>query len=166
MNDVIIRGVSLQDLDACFTVESCCFLPSEAASREKIEKRITRFPCGFFVAESNGTVIDHINGASTDKEDISDEEFKEMVGHDDSGKNIVIFAVAVLPPYQGKGIASQLMSRFIEESKKLNKRKIMLICKSDLIAYYEKCGFVYIGKSASTHGGFEWYEMHLHLEEK
>ncbi len=165
MNDVKIRGVTAQDLDACLTVESVCFLPSEAASREAIEKRITLFPHGFFVAELGSMVIGHINSAATCKEDITDEELKTMVGHDDFGKNIVIFSIAVLPEFQRKGIAKQLMFKFMEASKKLKKRKIMLICKSNLIEYYRKFGFIYIGESASTHGGSKWHEMHFLFEE-
>ena len=165
MNNVKIRGVIAEDLDACFTVESLCFLPSESASKENIEKRIQLFPQGFFVAELDGTVIGHINSASTCKEDITDEEFKAMVGHDDFGKNMVIFSIAVLPEFQRKGIARQLMIRFIEASKKLKKRKIMLICKLNFIGYYKEFGFIYIGESASTHGGFKWHEMHFLLEE-
>lgn len=165
MNDVKIRGVTQQDLEGCFIIESLCFLPSEAASKENIEKRIKLFPQGFFVAELDGKVIGHINSASTYKADIADEEFKAMVGHDDYGKNIVIFSVAVLPKFQRKGVAKKLMSRFIEESKNLKKRKVMLICKSNFIAYYKRFGFIYIGESASTHGGFKWHEMHFPLEE-
>ena len=65
MNDVKIRGVTQRDLEECFIIESLCFLPSEAASKENIEKRIKLFPQGFFVAELDGKVIGHINSAST-----------------------------------------------------------------------------------------------------
>ena len=164
MNNIKIRNVTAHDLDACFNVESQCFLPSEAASREKIKNRIKVFPQGFLVAELDGSLIGHINSGSTDKEDITDEAFKELVGHDNSGQNIVIFSLAVLPNFQKKGIARQLMARFIEQSRKLKKKKIMLICKSELIGYYQNYGFIYTGESASTHGGFKWHEMYLSLD--
>jgi len=157
-----IRHVTENDLDACYAVESACYT-SDAATREKIQKRIELFPEGFLVAESKGRIIGIINSASTNKEDITDEAFKDMVGHVKDGKNIVIFSLAVLPEFRGTGISKRLMSKFIEVSKDLKKEKILMICKSELIPYYQKYGFFYGGKSKSTHGGFEWHEMYLPL---
>ena len=86
-----------------------------------------------------------------------------MVGHVKDGRNMVIFSLAVLPEFQGKGISKQLMARFIEVSKALKKEKVLLICKSELVPYYQNYGFLYGGKSNSKHGGFEWHEMYLLL---
>ena len=163
MDNITIRQVIEQDVDACYTVESRCFHPSEAASKKKIEKRIRIFPQGFFVAEFGGMVVGHVNSAATHKDDITDEALKDMVGHEHDGKNLVIFSLAVLPEFQKQGIARELMLRFIEEARKLRKQKVLLICKAELIRYYQQHGFMYGGKSDSTHGGFEWHEMVLSL---
>ncbi len=154
----IISQVKETDLDGCHNVESACYT-SDGASREKIANRIRLFPEGFFTAKFEGKIIGIINSASTNMDDISDEELKDMVGHDKNGRNIVVFSLAVLPEFQGKGVSKLLMSRFIEASKTLKKKKILLICKTNLIDYYKKYGFLYNGKSDSTHGGFEWHEM-------
>jgi ribosomal protein S18 acetylase RimI-like enzyme len=121
------------------------------------------FPEGFLVAESHGQIVGMINSGSTNKEDITDEAFKDMVGHVRDGKNIVIFSLAVLPEFQGMGVSKKLLTKFVDISKELKKEKILLICKSDLIPYYQKYGFSYGGKSKSRHGGFEWHEMYLSL---
>lgn len=160
-----IRHVTEHDLEACYDVESVCYT-SDAATREKIQKRIRMYPEGFLVAESNGRIVGMINSASTNKEDISDEAFKDMVGHVNDGKNIVIFSLAVLPEFQGTGVSKKLMTRFIAVSKDLKKEKILLICKTNLISYYQKYGFTCGGKSRSRHGGFEWHEMYLMSELK
>ena len=165
MNDLKIRRVKDSDLDDCYRVESACYT-SDGATMEKIQKRIKLFPEGFLVAESKGVIIGLINSASTDKEDITDDELKDMVGHDNDGRNMVIFSLAVLPEFQGNGISKQLMLRFIEVSKYLKKEKILLLCKSELIPYYQKYGFLYGSKSKSKHGGFEWYEMILLLNDE
>ena len=165
MNDLKIRRVKDNDLDDCYRVESACYT-SDGATREKIQKRIKLFPEGFLVAESKGQIIGLINSASTDKEDITDEELKDMVGHVKDGRNIVIFSLAVSPEFRGNGISKQLMSRFIEISKDLKKEKILLLCKSELILYYENYGFLYGGKSRTKHGGFEWHEMYLLLNNR
>ncbi len=160
---LVIRNVEQRDLDACFETESRCFLPSEAASRENIARRIELFPEGFLVAELDGRVVAHVNSGSTGKDDITDEAFKAMVGHDSGGANIVIFCLAVLPEFRRRGIARRLLLRFFEESKELGKRRIMLLCKTDLIPFYRNFGYAYAGESASTHGGFTWHEMVLAL---
>jgi ribosomal protein S18 acetylase RimI-like enzyme len=161
-DNITIRHVERSDLDACHFIESVCYT-SDAASKEKIQKRIDIFPEGFLVAELKGRIVGMINSGGTNKEDISDDAFKDMVGHEHTGKNIVVFSLAVLPEYQGRGVSKKLLSKFIGVSRDMRKQKILLICKSGLIPYYHKYGFVYGGKSRSTLGGFEWHEMYLQL---
>jgi ribosomal protein S18 acetylase RimI-like enzyme len=164
MNEIIIRNVLPRDLDDCYLVEISGFPPEEAATRETIKLRIDTFPQGFYVAEMDGRIIGILNSAATDKDDISDEELKQLIGHHPHGKNMVIFALAVLPEFQKCGIAKQLMSRFVEDARAHKKRNVLLMCKQHLIAYYERMGFAHIGLSKSTHGGAEWHEMRLTLE--
>ena len=165
MSEIVIWNVQPKDLDECYTVETSGFLPEEAASRETIQLRIDTFPQGFFVAELDGRVVGMVNGAATNKDDISDEELKQLIGHDADGRNTVIFALAVLPEFQKQGIAKQLMLKFVEEAKLNKKEKVLLICKKYLVAYYEALGFIHAGLSSSTHGGAEWHEMCLSLKD-
>jgi predicted N-acetyltransferase YhbS len=159
MNEVIIRQVRPVDLDECFQVEISGFPPEEAATRETIKLRIDTFPQGFLVAEVDQRVIAMLNSAATNKDDISDEELKQLIGHDLNGKNMVVFALVVLPEFQQQGIARQLMIRFVEIARQANKANILLMCKQPLIQYYAKLGFIHVGLSKSTHGGAEWHEM-------
>jgi len=163
MNEIIIRNVLPKDLDECFLVETAGFPPEEAASRETVQLRIETFPEGFFVAEMDGRIVGMLNSAATDKDDISDEELKQLIGHDPNGKNMVVFALAVLPEFQKRGIARQLMSRFVAEARERRKENVFLMCKQHLIAYYERMGFAHAGLSRSTHGGAEWHEMRMAL---
>ncbi len=162
MVSVNIRQANKNDVDVCYRIESACYT-SDSATREKILKRIMLFPEGFLIAESEGKIVGLINSASTDKEDITDEAIKDMVGHVKDGGNMVIFSLAVLPEFQGNGISTQLMARFVEVSKALKREKVLLICKSKLVPYYQNYSFIYGGKSRSKHGGFEWHEMYLLL---
>ena len=152
----------MKDLDGCYEVESRCYTV-EGATKERIAKRIELFPQGFLVAEINGRIVGIIDSSSTDKDDIANEELKDMVGHEPEGKNIVIFSLAVLPEFQKKGISKLLMTEFIAVSKELHKSQVLLICKEGLIEYYRNFGFAYVGKSRSKHGGFEWHELRLQL---
>jgi len=154
-----IRNGRLEDVEACFILEGKTFPEEEAACKENIEIRLRKFAEGFIVGELDGEIVAHINSGSTNQEDITDEEFKELIGHEDGGKNIVIFSVAVDPIHQKKGIAKMMMKEFIEVSRKMRKEKILLLCKENLMGMYERMGYRKIGISASTHGGAVWYEM-------
>jgi len=163
INEISIRHVLPGDLDECFTVEMSGFPPEEAATRATIKLRIEGFPEGFLVAEVNGKVVGILNSGATDKEDISDEELKQLIGHDPAGKNMVVFALAVLPEFQKQGIARRLISTFVEEARQRGQEHVLLLCKRHLIAYYETMGFSHMGLSRSTHGGAEWHAMRLSL---
>jgi ribosomal protein S18 acetylase RimI-like enzyme len=162
-NEILIRRVLPKDLEDCFLVETSGFPPEEAATKETMKLRLETFPQGLFVAETAGRVVGILNSGATDKEDISDEELKQLIGHEPDGKNMIVFALAVLPEFQKRGIARQLMARFVEEARARKKENVSLLCKQQLIAYYERMGFVHVGLSKSTHGGAEWHEMRLEL---
>ncbi|WP_319542805.1 N-acetyltransferase [uncultured Pseudodesulfovibrio sp.] len=163
MTNLTIRTAELDDLTACHTIECNCFPAAEAALTSSLEQRIIEYPEGFFVAELDGRVVGQLNSGSTDKDDITDEEFKQLIGHDPEGKNIVIFSLAVLPEFQHRGIADQMMTAFIKQSRKLDKKNILLLCKDNLIPYYSRHGFTDSGISESNHGGATWHEMALAL---
>ncbi len=155
-----IRQVRLHDLEACFLLEQACFPEEEAASKQNIETRIRQFPEGFYVMEDdNGHIIGHINSGCTNKTDITDEAFKGLVGHEPDGSNMVIFSVAIDPNQRGQKLGHKLLAHFEKESLKLQKDCILLLCKTELIGYYEQAGYTYRALSSSTHGGAQWHEM-------
>ena len=155
----MIREVTNKDLDRCFLIETISYEGDESASKERILKRITNYPEGFVVLETNNEIAGFINSGATNEVKLSDEEFKELIGHDPTGKHVVIMSVVVHPDHQGNGYADQLMRYFIAKMENLKKSSINLICQSNLIRLYERHGFVLLGKSESSHGGLEWYEM-------
>ena len=162
MPELAIRQVTPDDLDRCFAIESACYGP-EGATRERIARRIDSYPQGFLVAQRDGDVVGFINSGSTDKDDISDEALKDLVGHDPAGRNIVIFSLAVLPQFQHQGIGRALMRQFIATATRLDKERILLLCRPELVAYYQHEGFLDRVESTSTHGGLRWHEMYLGL---
>jgi len=163
MSNIIIREACISDLDRCYEIESTAYAGDEAASREKIRTRIEVYPEGFLVLEFEGEIAGLVNSGATDNVQLSDEAFKELVGHDPSGKKIVIMSVAVHPDFQRKGLAGKLIIEFIAKMKAMAKSEIFLICQTGLIDMYASYGFVYIGVSDSEHGGLDWHEMSLSL---
>ena len=165
MSDIIIREAKEEDLDRCFEIETLSYEGDEAASKEKILKRIQAYGEGFVVLEVKGVIAGFINCGACHEVELSDEEFKELIGHDSKGKHIVIMSVVVHPDFQGKGYASLLMQHFIAKMRELKKEQIHLICQTSLIDMYAKYGFEYICESDSDHGGLSWHEMILTLKE-
>ena len=164
MNKMIIREAKKEDAQRCFDIETISYAGDEAATKEKILKRIKTYPEGFVILEVDNEIVGFINCGACHKVELSDEEFKELIGHDDKGKHIVIMSVVVHPDFQGKGYAGTLLKNFIAKMKDLDKSDIYLICQTNLIELYAKYGFKYICESDSDHGGLSWHEMVLDLK--
>ncbi len=163
MSDYTLRMVEPNDLTACHTIEARCFPPAEAAWTTSLRNRIDAYPEGFIVAEYQGQVIGQVNSGSTHKDDITDEEFKQLIGHDPDGKNIVIFSLSVLPEFQKEGIGGALLTNFIDQARDMGKSNVKLLCKENLVEFYSRHGFENGGVSASSHGGVQWNVMTLPL---
>lgn len=163
MAHLTIRNVNEQDIDRCYEIEITSYSGDEAASKEKILKRIQTYPEGFTVLENEREIIGFINAGATDNVVLSDEEFKELEGHDPDGKKIVIMSVVVHPDYQGNGMAAKLMDDFICRMTSMGKEEIYLICQEELVGMYAKFGYRDLGPSDSNHGGLSWHDMSLTL---
>ena len=163
MSTMKLRNVLAPDLQRCYEIESLSYSKEEAASKNNMLKRLIKFPQGFLLLENDKEIIGFINSGACHEIKLSDENFKEMLGHDNKGKYIVVMSVVIHPDYQKQGLLSLLMNKFIKDMKNLQKEEIFFICKKELIPMYEKYGFKDLGQSSSTHGGVIWNEMSLSL---
>lgn len=157
------RNARPSDAIRCFAIETSAYEGDEAATLEKISKRIAIFPEGFLVLELEGEVVGFINCGCAHTVEMSDEEFKELVGHDPDAPNVVILSVVVDPLHQGKGLSKLLMVEFVERMRQMDKAAIFLMCKEHHVPLYEKFGYIYLEPSASDHGGMTWHEMSMKL---
>jgi len=163
MQKPVIRTVTEQDLDRCYEIECAAYSGDEAATREKIQRRIERYPEGFILLEVGGCIAGFINSGAANHVQLSDEDFKDLAGHQREGENMVILSVAVHPDYQRRGLASQLMDYFIAMARRWGKRNLYLISQRSLVPMYASFGFVDLGPSDSSHGGLSWHEMSMSL---
>lgn len=113
--------------------------------------------------ESDGEIVGFINSGCAHEVVMSDEAFKELVGHDPAAANVVIMSVVVDPAHQGKGYAKLLMNEFIGRMHAAGKQTIHLMCKEQHVALYQKLGYRYVKPSPSDHGGMAWHEMVMDL---
>jgi predicted N-acetyltransferase YhbS len=159
----IFRNARPTDANLCFEIETSAYEGDEAATREKIAKRIRLYPEGFLVLEIEGEVVGFINSGCAHQVEMSDENFKELIGHDPDAPNVVIMSVVIDPLQQGKGLSRALMGEFVERMRRLGKASIYLMCKEYHVPLYERFGYRYIRPSASDHGGMTWHEMSMTL---
>jgi ribosomal protein S18 acetylase RimI-like enzyme len=159
----IFRQAQPADIDRCFDIERIAYEGDEAATREKIATRINNYPGGFIVMELSGIVAGFINSGCADRVVMSDEAFKELVGHDADAPNVVIMSVVIDPAYQGQGLSTPLMKEFVARMLSAGKKTIHLMCKERHVDLYKRFGFRYVKPSASDHGGMSWHEMVMAL---
>ncbi|WP_435610131.1 GNAT family N-acetyltransferase [Pseudomonas knackmussii] len=163
MSAPTFRIATPADTDRCYAIEISAYEGDEAATREKIATRIAQYPQGFLIMELEGEVIGFINCGCAYEVVMSDEAFKELVGHDAEAPNVVIMSVVIDPAHQGKGYASLMMRTFIERMRALHKQTIHLMCKERHVELYRRYGYQYVRPSASDHGGMAWHEMVMAL---
>ncbi len=156
-----IRPATAADVKTMAAIEQRCFPPTEAASLAKFTARFAVFPECFFVAEVAGQVAGHINGAIYDQPVLADRLYEEPGLHQPNGCYQMVYGLAVNPDYQRQGLASMLTRHFIAASRAKGHKGMVLTCKDHLVDFYEKLGFVNQGRSASSHGGAEWFDMLL-----
>ena len=157
-----IRKATLNDLDKISELENICFPESEAATKEIFKGRLNKYANHFLLAESdNNEIICVVNGLVTDLENLVDEMYAVPDYHNENGKWQMIFGVETHPRYQKTGIATKVLSCFIDNAKKEGRAGIVLTCKKELVPFYKKFGFDDEGVSKSEHGDAIWYQMRL-----
>jgi len=160
---LVIRKVSPADLDQVAAIEAKCFPAAEAAPRAAFQQRIAAFPDSFLVAEDDGQMIGFINGCVTNSPVIDDEMFHSTTHHIPDGENQTVFGLDVIPEYQRRGIAAQMMRQFYALAKSAGRKRVILTAKDNMVPYYERLGFRNDGLSGSTHGGARWFDMTCEL---
>ena len=159
----VLRNATGADADRCFEIETAAYEGDEAATFERIAKRIEVYPQGFLILEMDGQIAGFINSGCAREVEMSDDAFKQLVGHDPDAPNVVIMSVVVAPAYQGKGLSTALMSEFVTRMRAMGKTTIHLMCKKRHVPLYQKFEYRYLHPSASDHGGMSWHEMSMAL---
>ena len=163
MTRLTFRQAEPRDVARCFEIERTAYEGDEAATEEKIAKRIAVYPEGFLVGEADGQIVGFINSGCARHVVMSDESFKELVGHEADAPNVVIMSVVVDPAHQGRGYSTLLMREFVARMRCAGKAALYLMCKSRHVDLYAKQGYRYVKLSDSTHGGMTWHEMIMEL---
>lgn len=136
------RNAIRNDGPRCFEIETSAYEGDEAATLEKIEKRIAQYPQGFLILEVEGKIVGFINSGCAFE---------------------VVMSVVVDPAEKGKGYSRLLMQEFVRRMTASGKKTIHLMCKDRHVPIYERMGYRYVRPSPSEHGGMSWHEMMMDL---
>ena len=127
-----IRKTLPNDVDKITELEKICFPKEEAATRDSFIERLNVYANHFIVVESEDDIICVVNGLVTNHEDLLDEMYADANYHNEDGKWQMIFGVETHPDYQGRGIASMALQRFIDLSLAEGRKGLVLTCKKSL----------------------------------
>ncbi|KAI8361825.1 acyl-CoA N-acyltransferase, partial [Choanephora cucurbitarum] len=162
-------SATLEDLDKVTEYETISYHPDEAASREQLARRIgfaaTR-PELFMVAR-DPDVVGFLCSTLTTAPLVTDESMSQ---HQEDGKTICLHSVCVSPDHRQKGIATKMMTAWIEQLKQINQthdkkvyERIAILSRPHLLGLYERVGFRTLGQSQVVHGPEPWFDCILEL---
>lgn len=163
LSGLTVRPAQMEDLDRCAEIESACFPPEQAASREAIRGRIAAWPETFLVGELNGQIVGYAMGPVIASPVIADEMFADPSCGWYHNPYQSVFSLAVHPDFRGRSYGRILLEALIEEARRAGRQAVVLTCREEKLAYYESFGFENRGVSQSVHGGVVWYDMVLPL---
>lgn len=153
----ILPGEAMQAV----RIEEICFPPNEACSEKMMLERIEKAPELFLVAvdRESGTIAGFLNGLSTQEDKFRDEFFTDAMLYDPAGRNVMLLGLDVLPQYRGRGLAREIVARYLDRERERGRKAVILTCLDDKVGMYERMGFTDLGMSASSWGGEQWHDM-------
>ena len=137
-----IREAQQSDIDQICLIQESISNTLEIMNREIIEERIRKHAGTFLLASLDDQEIAYIAAATLPIPslrqrilEIGDEEFI-------SENAIILEDLAVDPDFQGQGFGTLLLAALKEVTRQQNRPGIYLLCKDELLAYFEMNGFV------------------------
>lgn len=122
---MIIRTATIDDLPQIAAVESECFPPAEAATKEEFADRLIHYSNHFwlmFDEQNDNKLVAFVDGFVTNEPDLTDEMYEKASMHDESGAWQMIFGVNTIPSYRRRGLAGELLERAIEDARKQGRK--------------------------------------------
>ncbi|QHW34543.1 GNAT family N-acetyltransferase [Paenibacillus rhizovicinus] len=158
-----LRLMREEELQAAHELELACYPVEAAATREAFTFRQKHFPGYFWSAWQEGVLVGLACGVRTADSSCESDAVKGAHGADNGGRHLCVLSVAVAESCRRHGLGMVLMKALIRQAAADGLESIVLMCEEHLIAFYERLGFRYEGRSASEHGGMHWHEMKLLL---
>ena len=154
-----IRNATLEDLEDITYLEAESFSEAEADTKEAFAERLQLIADSFLVIEEAGELLGYVNGPVVEQVYITDNLFQTVEANPLEGGNQCILGLSVSAKAKGRGLSLLLMEAFEQQAQQKHRESVSLTCHEELIHFYEKMGYINHGRSESTLGGAEWYNL-------
>ena len=137
-----IREAQRSDIDQICLIQESNSNFLENMNREIIEERIRNHADTFLLACLDDQVVAYISGTDFATSSVS-RWIVEMADREAiSNGNLVIDALSVHPNYQGQGFGTLLLAAMKQVALQKNSPAIYLVCKDELLSYFEMNEFI------------------------
>ncbi len=159
------RPATGDDLAVIESIESNSYPPDEAASPENLRYRVDNAGDYFLVGCSAGSgpggadeIVSYVCGTLIKGETLTHES---MSTHDVEGDTLCIHSVVTEGGHRRKQIGTKTLKAYMRwiTTATPQVERVLLLCKRNLIGFYEGAGFKMVGESDVVHGKDQWYEM-------
>ena len=137
-----IREVRQSDMEQICLISDCTSSSREIMNREIIEERIRKHADTFLLASLDDQVVAYISATVLATSSVSRWIVEMADGEAISNRNLVIDALSVHPNYQGQGFGTLLLAAMKQVALQQNSPAIYLVCKDELLSYFEMNEFI------------------------
>lgn len=127
MSQFLIRLAQENDLPSVVNIDNEVFSPYGTTEEPRIiASRLSVFPEGFFVLESDGVIAGYGSSEkwATEREPVMNED--AFASHDSSRRIFRITAMAVKNDYQNRGVGSAILDRLLSIAHEQGCRRVVL----------------------------------------
>ena len=159
------RPATPEDLDTITEIESNSYPPDEAASPENMRYRVENAGDYFLVGSSAGAgpggtdeIVSYVCGTLIKGQTLTHES---MSKHEADGDVLCIHSVVTEGGHRRKQIGTKTLKAYMRwiTTATPQVERVLLLCKRNLIGFYEGAGWKMVGESDVVHGKDQWYEM-------
>ncbi|GLD98977.1 hypothetical protein PINS_up007695 [Pythium insidiosum] len=150
------------DVTRVIAMEAASYPADEAADAAKIRFRLQQAPAFFRIARlaPDNTLVGFVNATLSTEQTLTEHA---MSTHDADGALLCIHSVVIDSAFRRRGLAKKMLLAYVkyvvDECPQV--RRIALIAKTPLVAFYVQCGFRVTRLSPVTHGQDPWFEFEL-----
>ena len=137
-----IREATQSDMEQICLISDCTAGSREITNRKMIEERIRSHADTFLLASLDDQVIAYISAIDFATSSVSRWIVEMADGEAISNENLVIDALSIHPNYQGQGFGTLLLAAMKQVALQQNSPAIYLVCKDELLSYFEMNEFI------------------------
>ena len=164
-----IREATQSDMEQICLISDCTAGSREITNRKMMEERIRSHADTFLLASLDDQVIAYILATDFATSSVSRWIVEMADGEAISNGNLVIDALSVHPNYQGQGFGTLLLASMKQVALQQNSPAIYLVCKDELLSYFEMNEFIEQGIVDLGVGNevnfLMWWKNPFHKEE-